>query len=136
VAFTVRARAAAGDPGSYLDLNITTGINQQTVRGQGSNYQLQLAANLGPSFVTSSYGIFGRYPSVSEHPGRFLNNGYTQGTNLDTALAGSDEGAALWWAGKLATPGFYITVQNALTNPAHGPVEVAEMFLTMRYLLA
>jgi len=134
-AFTIRARATSGDPGSYLDMQITTSTNQATIRGQSGNYQLQLPANLGPSFVTSNFGIYGRYPSVFEHPGRFTTGGYTPGQDLATALAGADEGAALWWAGKIATPGFYITVQNALTNPAHGPVEIAELYLTMRYLM-
>lgn len=134
VALTVRGNAAAGDAVSYLDGMVTPGTSLNAIRSLSGFYDHNMAFNIGPTLVENSWGIWHQRFSNPDHPG-YLRNPYTQGLNLATALGQTDDQTAQWWHDHLLDPAFYVAVQSAATNPAHGSLEIAELSFTIKYLI-
>jgi hypothetical protein len=134
-AFTIRSRATAGGD-DYLDGLITTGLTTDTIRSHGSAvYNLRLAWNANASFRTSSWGLYQNQIAYPNDSGRLHGGGYAQEVPLETALGQGAELTAQWWVDHIADPDFFITVQSASTNMAHGNLQIAEITMTIRYLV-
>lgn len=130
-AWTVRARAgASATSGTFLDGMITVANSQATIRGRN----LYTAFDLSPTLSTNCYGAGTIFSSPAGLPPRF-EQAYVPAQTLENALVLSSETAAAWWDDYFSTATNYVTVQSAATNIAHGALEVAEMALTIRYIL-
>jgi hypothetical protein len=133
VAFTFRSRATAGVVFSYSDGLITLPGSQASIRGKATPYTFDLVWDAGPTFQTSSFGIY--LPGETAADGGRFNAAGSPGQSLTEALSKSTEQMAAVWADFVADAGFYIVVQAAGHNPAHGNLELAEISLTIRYLV-